>query len=128
MTLNLERCRVLFPDWYDELAEVEAEHKGWLQGVSVELADGRRVPVHFYDPVRLGQDLEEDAKWGRPCIAEPGLIVVPAVTREAIRQAVAYLSGTDYFDHLRDEGRMTPQRGEANRHANGVPTDTLGAA
>lgn len=128
MTLDLVRCRVLFPDWYDELAEVVAEHKGWLPEVRVELADGRRVPVHFYDPVRLAQDLEEDVKWGRPCIAEPGLIVVPTVTREAIRQAVAYLSGTDYFDHLRDESRMTPQRGEATRHTNGVPTDTLGAA
>lgn len=101
MILQLERCRVRFPDWYDELAEVEAEHKGWLQGVEVELGDGSRYPVLFYDPVRLAQDLEEEAKWDRPFLAEPGLVVVPAVTRAAISQAAEYLATTGYFSHLR---------------------------
>lgn len=101
MILQLERCRVVFPDWYDELAEVEAEHKGWLQGVEVELGDGSRYLVHFYDPVRLAQDLTEEAKWDRPFVAEPGLVVIPAVTRVAITQAAEHLAGSGYFSHLR---------------------------
>lgn len=101
MILKLERCRVRFPDWYDELAEVEAEHKGWLQGVEVELDDGTRYPVTFYDPVRLAQDLTEEAKWERPYLAEPGLVVVPAVTRNAISQAAEHLTASGFFFHLR---------------------------
>lgn len=101
MILQLERCRVVFPDWYDELAEVEAEHKGWLQGVEVELGDGSRYPVHFYDPVRLAQDLEEEAKWDRPFVAEPGMVVIPIVTRAAISQAVEQLATSGFFNHLR---------------------------
>ncbi len=101
MILKLERCRVRFPDWYDELAEVEAEHKGWLQGVEVELDDGTRYPVTFYDPVRLAQDLAEEAKWDRPFIAEPGLVVIPAVTRAAILLTAEHLTSTGFCSHLR---------------------------
>lgn len=121
MTLQLDQCRVLFPDWYDDLAEVEVEHKGWLQGVRVELPDGRLYPVHFYDPVRLGQDLEEEAKWERPYIAEPGMIVVPSVTREAVRKAVASLTDTGYFRHLQGERVEVLGRGGGHDvHANGM--------
>lgn len=101
MILQLERCRVVFPDWYDERAEYEAEQKGWLQGVEVELGDGSRYPVTFYDPVRLAQDLEEEAKWDRPFVAEPGLIVIPTVTRAAISQAVEQLAVSGFFGHFR---------------------------
>jgi hypothetical protein len=101
MILQLERCRVVFPDWYDERAEYEAELKGWLQGVEVELGDGSRYPVLFYDPVRLAQDLEEEAKWDRPFIAEPGMIVIPTVTRATISQAVEQLAAGGFFGHFR---------------------------
>jgi len=103
MILQLERSRVVFPDRYDERAEWEAEQKGWLQGVRVEFPDGRQYPVHFYDPVRLGQDLGEEVKAERPCLAEPGLIVVPFVTREAVCKAVEHPTDTGYFRHLQAE-------------------------
>ncbi len=101
MILQLERCRVLFPDWYDERAEYESELKGWLPGVEIELGDGSRYPVTFYDPVRLGQDVEAEAKLDRPCLAEPGLVVVPAVTRAAVTQAAEHLAASGFFAHLR---------------------------
>jgi hypothetical protein len=127
MTPQLDRYRVLFPDWYDERAEAEAEDKGWLQGVRVELADGGRYPVHFYDPVRLAQDLAEEAKWGGTCVAEPGLIVVSAVTRDGIRKAVDQLLLTDYFTHLRDENFVArnphPSEG-GTRHAADAHTES----
>lgn len=100
MIVQLERCQIRFPDWYDDRAEWEAEQKGWLQGVEIELGDGSRYAVTFYDPVRLAQDLEEGVKWDRPFIAEPGLIVIPNVTRPAMNAAVESLAGSGFFQHL----------------------------
>lgn len=79
---------IVFPEWYDERGEWEAKEKGWLQGVEIRLANGETQPLFFYDPVRLAQDLESETKQGRPCIAQPGMIVIPEVTRDAILVAV----------------------------------------
>ena len=91
---------VHFPDWYDERGEWEVESKGWLQGATVELANGNRYPVFLYDPVRLQQDLEADAKQGRPWVAEPGLIVLPELTRAAITAVIEQLVKNDFFQHF----------------------------
>src|SRR5262249_14387129 len=80
-----------FPDEWDERAEWEMNARGCLSYSSVELPDGRRFEVDFYDPVRLRQELELGIPRGYPCIAERGMIVVPEVTREAILAAVDYL-------------------------------------
>lgn len=101
MATDAKSFTIHFPDWFDERAEWEAEQKGWLPGVTVELADGNRYPVFFYDPVRLSQDLEADSASGHPYVAEPGLIVLPQVTRAAIGEAVAQLVGSGFFNHLR---------------------------
>src|SRR5271166_6440283 len=101
MATDTKSFTIHFPDWFDDRAAWEAEDKGWLPGVTVELADGSRYPVFFYDPVRLSQDLEVDVSQGRPYAAEPGLIVLPQVTRAAIGEAVRQLVGTGFFDHLR---------------------------
>src|SRR5579884_353129 len=101
MATDTNGFTIHFPDWFDERAEWEAESKGWLSGVTVELADGARYPVFFYDPVRLSQDLEADASQGRPYAAEPGMIVLRQVTRAAIGEAVDHLVRAGFFDHLR---------------------------
>jgi hypothetical protein len=86
-----ETFQVVFPEWYDQRGEWEAKEKGWLDGVEVRLANGKSQPLFFYDPVRLAQDLEAETKQGRPCVAQPGMIVIPEVTREAILTAVEKL-------------------------------------
>jgi hypothetical protein len=93
--------RVIFPEWFDERAEFETPRKGWLDHVQVQLPDGSCFRVFFIDPVRLGQDLAEYEKAGTPYFAEPGLIILGEVTREAIHQAVAGLWRQGYFCHLR---------------------------
>jgi hypothetical protein len=92
---------LIFPEWYDERAEFEHSAKGYLPDVEVSLADGSRHRLYFYDTVRLGQDLEEYARTGKPYLGEPGLVVVPEVTREYIHKAVAGLLQEGFFQGLK---------------------------
>ncbi len=78
-----------FREPFEGITAFEVPHKGWYAGVTVELEDGRRVPVFFYDPVRLTQDLESDAARGEPYIAEHSMIVVPEVTEAAMQRSNA---------------------------------------
>jgi hypothetical protein len=89
--------QVVFPDWYDERGEWEANEKGWLQGVEVRFANDNVYPLFFYDPVRLAQDLETDTKHGRPFVAHLGMVVIPEITREAILDVVGKLVDDAYF-------------------------------
>src|SRR5205823_1300742 len=88
------------PD-FNERAEWVMPDRGYLSHTVVELDDGSRYPVFFFEPTRLRQELEIDTKSGRPYLAEPGMIVVPEVTRAAIHVAVERLANEGYFQHLR---------------------------
>ncbi|SRR5581483_2356503 len=92
---------IVFPDWYDARCEQETPLKGYLPDVEVRLKDGARYKLYFTDPIRLKQTLEDDAASGRSYYTEPGLIVLPEVTTEAIRQAVSGLECEGYFRHLK---------------------------
>lgn len=86
---------------FDERTEWEIQQKGWFEQALVHLPDGSTVPVCFWDPVRLTQDLEADLKSGRSCIAEPGMIVIPEVTVKNMQAAVGELYSEGYFDRLK---------------------------
>lgn len=101
MTINASGITFHFPHDFDERAESEMEARGHLWGGEVELADGRRYPVTFFDPVRLTQDLESMTANGEPAFIEPGLIVVMEVTREAIARTLPELVRQRFFDHMR---------------------------
>src|SRR5438093_3226843 len=94
-------CAIHFPHWYDELAQEEFAARGYLPETVVELSNGLRYELYFYDPVRLGQDLAADVRHGTPCIAEINLVVVPEITPANIRTAVEYLLTTDYFQKIK---------------------------
>lgn len=89
------KLRFLCP--FGEQEAYEAEARGYWGHSLVEL-DGGVVPVVFYDPVRLQQDLEEETKAGRPFIAEPGLVVVESVTLVNMQFAVQTLYEEKFFD------------------------------
>lgn len=96
--------RVIFPAGFDERAAVETPLKGWLSA-QVELDNGCRYAVYFSDPVRLQQDMDEAIHNGRPCFAEPGLIIVPEVTVQTIQDAVQFLWKQGFFASLKtDQG------------------------
>lgn len=99
---TLDCPQVVFPDGFDERVAFEAPLKGWLSA-HVVWADGRRCAVYFSDPVRLQQDLDENINLGTPFFAEPGLVVLPEVSVEAIQDAVRLLCAQGFFDHLKAE-------------------------
>jgi hypothetical protein len=81
---------VVFPDFYDELTAFEIQSKGFLDGVIVEFADGRKVSLSFRDPwnVRLDHDVSGTTPSGVRYLAIPNLIVVDVVSRAAILEAI----------------------------------------
>ena len=90
--------KLLFDYDYDDRVAYEAQARGYIRGVTVETADGKRHPVFFYDPTRLAQDLVEETKLGRPFVAEKGMIVLNDVTLENMMGAVRWLARHGFFD------------------------------
>ena len=92
---------VRFPADYDSQSEFETPLRGYLSEVEVEL-DGLRHHLFCIDPVRLGQELKSNIDSGRPCFAEPNLIILPEVTTEAIKTAVEGLARDGFFQHSKN--------------------------
>jgi hypothetical protein len=101
MNIQLNPFTIIFPDWYDDRAQWEHQSKGFLPDVLVQAPDGTRYRLFFMDPVRLAQDLEAESVTGKQYLAEPGLVVVPDVTKEAISRAAAGLWADGFFKHLK---------------------------
>ena len=94
-------AEIIYPPGFDDRWEAETTDKGYLRDVVVRFEDGSRFLVNFIDPVRLAQDLQCEEESGSPYIAEPGMIVVPRVTKESIRRAVEGLSREGFFKNSR---------------------------
>jgi hypothetical protein len=99
MSISSSSAKLVFAPCVSERTILEARDRGYLSHVLAEV-DGHCYPVFFYDPVRLGQDLQESAKSGWPIIADPGMIVLPDLTLEAMENAVQRLSQQGFFEHL----------------------------
>jgi len=100
MIQNPSGPRLVFKVPFDERTAFEIEQKGWCGIAAVEMPNGQRVDVFFYDPVRLAQDLQADIDSGKTCIAEPGMIVIPRITIPNIENAVQQLFREGYFNRL----------------------------
>src|SRR5438034_11322032 len=101
MSTEVKPVSLSFPDWYDDRAEWEHSRKGFLPGVVAELPDGRRYQLYFMEPVRLRQDAEAEFGGGSTCFTEPGLVIIPEVSRQAVCAAVLHLQEIGYFEHLK---------------------------
>jgi hypothetical protein len=101
MSIEIQEPEVLFPEGFDDRWEYEMPLKGYLNEVTVRIDSGPSYLVNFINPVRLSQDLEEEIKSGRAYFTEPGLIVLPEVTRTAILSAVKSLWNEGYFENLK---------------------------
>lgn len=92
---------LVFPEYYDSQGEAETPLKGYLADVVVQLENGARYSLFFYDPVRLEQELKAENETGRAYLAEPNMIVVPEVNTETFRKAVDGLYHDGFFEHLK---------------------------
>lgn len=90
-----------WPEGFDARSEFETPMRGYLSDVTVQAEDGTSYSLFFIDPSRLRQELEYEVKSGSPFFAEPGMIVLPQVTTDAICAAVAKLWQQGYFGNLK---------------------------
>jgi hypothetical protein len=96
-----DRGDVSFPLTFDELYQQDVIERGYLSHVVVVMPDGCRYPLHFIEPIRLQQDLEQDCKFG-PCLfVEVGLVIIPDLRLETLTTAVRALIERGYFRFLR---------------------------
>src|SRR5438874_375633 len=93
-------ARLVFLHAFGMIEQEEAKSRGYLSHVLVEVDNGLLYPVFFYDAVRLKQDLDEEAKLGRPFVADPGMIVLLSVTQSAMEAAVQTLNQEGFFGRL----------------------------
>ena len=100
MSTQAPNVRLVFLHAFDERAAMEARDRGYLSYVAAELENGSQHALVFYDPVRLNQDLEEESKLRHPCVANPGMVVIPEVTIEYMNKAVAILAEEGFFNYL----------------------------
>jgi len=99
-TATTAAAKLRFARDFTEQDAFEAQSRGYLSHVLVELDGGKLYPVFFYDPVRLRQDLVEGVRCGHPFVADPGMIVVPEISPQALKDAVDRLVEEGFFDHL----------------------------
>jgi hypothetical protein len=92
---------VLFPPWFDEQFELETVAKGYLRDVEIRFDEGASYRLYFTDPVRLRQDAESEFEMGRIAFGEPGLVVIPEVTRANVLAAVEELFASKFFESFR---------------------------
>jgi hypothetical protein len=91
--------KVLFPENYDALAAFEIESKGFLDGVVVEFADGRKFNLAFRDSwnVSLDHDITDRTSSGIRYLAVPNLVIVDTVSRSAVLESIEALANDGYF-------------------------------
>jgi hypothetical protein len=80
-------------DW-DAATAFDVQNKGWYDQAELQMDDGRIVPLSFWDPVRLSQEIKADFESGKRFFTEQNLIVLPMLTEESIRNAVSELLRT----------------------------------
>lgn len=92
--------KLIFLEELDERYKFEMPLKGWTN-VYIELDDGSRYSLTFYDPIRLNQTIEEELSSGATFFAETNLVIVPNVTVEGLQQAVNDLYENGFFSSLK---------------------------
>jgi hypothetical protein len=101
MSILTDRYVIEFPPDYDAQSEYETPSRGYLSDVVVRMEGGARYQLFFIDPVRLQQELTGHMGEPQAYFWEPNLVVLPEVTTESIRAAVAGLVKERFFEYLK---------------------------
>jgi hypothetical protein len=70
--------------------EWEVETKGWFSDARM-IVSGKRYRLSFYDPARLGQEIESELQRDG-AFFEPNLVIVRSVTRANMERAAVLLA------------------------------------
>lgn len=103
MAENVEGVTLTFLCEMDERTQWEIEQKGFFDHAIVNLQANKTVRVHFWDTVRLAQELETELSLGKACLAEPAMIILPSVTLQNMEAAVKQLYQEGFFDAFSGE-------------------------
>ena len=98
MVFNGKQFTLHLPEGFDDRSEWEMPARGYLSDAVVELSNGRKYAIAFYDPTRLQQELDLGAAHGINWVADPGLVVVPIVNRETILDVLTKLLDDGFFE------------------------------
>lgn len=93
--------QLVFDGPFDQRDAEECRVRGYCGYAMAELASGEQYGLVFYDPVRLVQDLADEAEAGRGFIADPGLVILPEVTRDYMQAAIEQLEKEGFFKMMR---------------------------
>src|SRR5262245_33406608 len=91
-------ARLVFLQGLPERALDEALDRGCYRA-TVELANGERFELEFYDPVRLGQEVDDLLSQGS-YFACAGVVVIPEVTLKNMEGALEQLVKERFFARL----------------------------
>lgn len=81
---------IVFPEFYDELLEMECKSKGCALNFNINL-NGVKMKFNFYDIVRFTQDAKSDLE-EYVFFRDEDAVILPEVTREQIYKYLSTLS------------------------------------
>jgi hypothetical protein len=88
---------IVFPEGFDDYAR-EVQSKGWFADVRLAFL-GTKYRIAFYDPVRLGQEVQDRIQRGS-IFFEPNLVVVQSINRQSMENAIQLLIETERANSL----------------------------
>ncbi len=92
--------KLIFLDWQED-DETVINQKGWFCHNQVELANGNRYQICFFDKDNLVGVLNHSEKEGKPFFIENALIVLSEVTIENMNAAIIEAEKLNFFENLK---------------------------
>lgn len=97
--------KLILSDDFDERAETEANEKGYLKEVFIQTPDKKFYQLNFYGIERIKLRLEENSRVDHFYFTEPGLIILPEITKKTMSDAVTKLWEQGFFHELKELNR-----------------------
>ena len=92
--------KLILLDWQED-DDWLIKSKGWFCHNHVELINVNRYQVCFYDKVRLGQDLDDNQRNGKPFLVEDALMVISEITIENMKAAIVEAEKQGFFENIK---------------------------
>jgi hypothetical protein len=98
--LQINGPKVLFLESLTESYLGYMPSRGYASNVIVEIGDGQRFALSFFDYRTIRPELEAEERLGHPFFSQPAMVVLPEVTVQSIELAVDIAYRHRYFERL----------------------------